>query len=84
MIRHYYIQCAELSHEYDLSLNTPFYYGTSMLMVSIQIVIRQMLYVIFFFFQNSYYLTILLKQTVFYQLFYINQKHIHRNSDFYQ
>ena len=45
----------------------------------IQTVIKEMLQVTFFFFQNSYNLTILLKQTVFYQLFRIN-----RTSGFYQ
>ena len=45
----------------------------------IQTVIKEMLQVTFFFFQNSYDLTILLKQTVFYQLFRTN-----RTSGFYQ
>ena len=64
MIEHCFcIQHAELFHEYNLFLISPFYNGTSMFMDSIQIMIRQMLRVIFFFFQNSYNLTILLKHS---------------------
>ena len=39
----FFKQYAELLHENDLFFNSPFYHGTSMLMGSIQIVIRQML-----------------------------------------